>query len=53
MSECLTYINAEQVEKVLTYEQLMSVMEKALGKFSSSCVLQPVRSVLPVQKEGG
>ena len=47
------FINADTVRNVLNYEDLISLMEKALCKFSDKCVVQPVRSVLHVQKEGG
>ena len=47
------FINADTVRNVLNYKDLISLMEKALCKFSDKCVVQPVRSVLHVQKEEG
>lgn len=47
------YISGEKVKAVLGYDKLLDVMEKALSKFSSKHVVQPVRSVVAVQKEGG
>lgn len=47
------FINAEKVRSVLTYDKLTTVMEEALSQYSSRHVVQPVRSVVPVQKEGG
>lgn len=47
------YIDADVIKNILKYEDLIPLMEKALSKFSDKCVVQPVRSVLPVEKEGG
>ena len=47
------FIDAETVKSVLTYEQLIDVMENAVSKFSSKSVIQPVRTVLPVERAGG
>ena len=47
------FINADTIRNILTYEDLIPLMEKALCKFSDNCVVQPVRSVVPVENEGG
>ena len=47
------FIDADVIRNVLNYEDLIPLMEKALSKFSDKRVFQPVRSVLPVEKEGG
>lgn len=47
------YISGEQVKSALNYFRLIDVMEQALVKFSSRKVVQPVRSVIAVEKEGG
>ncbi|KAL4239227.1 hypothetical protein ACF0H5_000044 [Mactra antiquata] len=46
-------ITADEVKDVLQYDRLIDVMEKALVLFSKKNVVQPVRTVLPVKKEGG
>lgn len=46
-------ISAEQVKHVLQYDRLIDVMQKSLVVFSKKSVNQPVRTVLPVVKEGG
>lgn len=47
------FITAETVKSVLKYDSLIKVIEQALSKYSSRNVIQPVRSVVPVPKEGG
>ena len=47
------FIDADVIRNVLKYEDLIPLMEKALSKFSDKRVVHPVRSVLPVEKEGG
>ena len=47
------FIDADVIKNVLKYEDLIPLMEKALSKFSDKRVVQPVRSILPVEKEGG
>lgn len=52
-NEMENFITAEKVRSVLTYDKLTTVMEQALSQYSSRHVVQPVRSVVSVQKEGG
>lgn len=47
------FITADQIMRVLTYDALIDTMAKALTTFSSESVVQPVRTVMPVKKEGG
>ena len=47
------FISADTVRKILKYDILTSTMTEALKKFSQKLVVQPVRAVLPVAKEGG
>ncbi len=47
------YFDEAAVRRVLRYEDLIPAMEQALIDFSSGKVLQPVRSVLPVQQYHG
>ncbi len=47
------FFDEAAVRRFLRYENLIPAMEKALIDFSSGKVLQPVRSVLPVQQYHG
>lgn len=47
------YYTAEQVARVLTMEDLIPAMEDALIAYSSGSVIQPVRSMLPVEPAKG
>ena len=47
------FLDEEQVRRHLRMEQLIPAMEKALIDFSAGRVIQPVRSVIPVNPPGG
>src|SRR5271169_5645031 len=47
------YFSEAAVREVLRYEDLIPAMERALSDFSSGKVLQPVRSILPVEQYHG
>jgi ornithine cyclodeaminase/alanine dehydrogenase-like protein (mu-crystallin family) len=47
------FLDEEQVRRHLRMEQLIPAMEKALIDFSGGRVIQPVRSVIPVNPPGG
>lgn len=47
------YLNEDQVRTHLCMEELIPAMEKALIDFSTGRVVQPVRSVISVEKYGG
>ena len=47
------YFSEAAVREVLRYEDLIPAMERALIDFSSGKVLQPVRSILPVEQYHG
>ncbi|XP_060066907.1 ketimine reductase mu-crystallin-like [Ylistrum balloti] len=49
----LKWISGEKVKNALTYEHLIPEMEKALSTFSQGSVVQPVRTVVPVNKVNG
>ena len=38
-----------EIARVLTYERLIPAMEQALAAFSAGAVIQPVRSVIPIE----
>ncbi len=42
-----------QVRELLTMEETIGIMEKALRAFSAGGVVQPVRTTVPVQSHGG
>jgi ornithine cyclodeaminase/alanine dehydrogenase-like protein (mu-crystallin family) len=46
-------LSEAEIARVLTYEQLIPAMEQALAAFSAGEVLQPVRSMLTVEKAQG
>src|SRR6202790_2764524 len=52
-SDQLLFLNEEQVRKHLRMEDLIPAMERALIDFSAGKVIQPVRSVIPVDPPGG
>jgi len=43
-------LSETDIAKVLTYEQLIPAMEKALSDFSAGRVIQPVRNLLPIEE---
>jgi len=43
-------LSETDVAKVLTYEQLIPAMEKALFEFSAGRVIQPVRNLFAVEE---
>ena len=49
----IPYFNEAAVREVLRYEDLIPCMERALIDFSTGKVLQPVRSILPVEQYHG
>ena len=56
MVDNVRFISAQTVSDILKYDDLIPVIESALGKFSSrpeSGVMQPVRTVLPVPAVDG
>src|SRR5277367_2655341 len=46
-------LTEEQVRAVLTYQDLIPAMRKALMDFSAGRVQQPVRTIIPVTLHGG
>ena len=46
-------LSEEQVRALLSYEELIPAMRKALMDFSAGRVLQPLRAILPVVAHGG
>jgi len=52
-SRPLPYFDEAAVRRVLRYQDLIPAMERALADFSSGKVLQPVRSILPVNEYKG
>jgi ornithine cyclodeaminase/alanine dehydrogenase-like protein (mu-crystallin family) len=46
-------LSEEQVRALLSYEELIPAMRKALMDFSAGRVLQPLRALLPVAAHGG
>ncbi|KAM9336021.1 ketimine reductase mu-crystallin [Symphorus nematophorus] len=56
MAGPLAVIPEHEVERLLHYRELVPRLEEALGKFSrhdSAEVIQPVRSIVPLQKHSG
>lgn len=51
--EPVPYFDEAAVRRVLHYENLISAMEHALADFSLGKVVQPVRTILPVQEYQG
>jgi len=49
----MRFLDEEQVRRHLRMEMLIPAMEKALIDFSAGKVVQPVRSVIPVDPPGG
>jgi ornithine cyclodeaminase/alanine dehydrogenase-like protein (mu-crystallin family) len=47
------YLDEEEVRRHLRMDELIPTMEKALIDFSAGKVIQPVRSVIPVDPPGG
>src|ERR1041385_2478874 len=47
------FLDEEQVRQHLRMEELIPSMEKALIDFSAGKVIQPVRSIIPVDPPGG
>jgi len=52
-SAAVPFYDEAAVARVLTYEALVPAMERALADFSTGKVLQPVRSILPVEQYKG
>ncbi len=56
MSESSVLLNKHEVERLLSYDDLIPRLESVMGKFSkrdSSEIIQPVRSVVPIQQHNG
>ncbi|XP_016424941.1 ketimine reductase mu-crystallin-like [Sinocyclocheilus rhinocerous] len=56
MSESAVSLNKHEVERLLTYDDLIPRLESVMGKFSkrgSSEIIQPVRSVVLIQQHSG
>ena len=56
MSDAPKIISAEEVQSLINAEELLNSIETALGHFSQGQdggVVQPVRSVVPVDKHHG
>jgi thiomorpholine-carboxylate dehydrogenase len=49
----MVFLDEEQVRRRLRMESLIPAMEKALIDFSAGKVVQPVRSIIPVDPPGG
>jgi ornithine cyclodeaminase/alanine dehydrogenase-like protein (mu-crystallin family) len=47
------FINEEQVREVLSYDELIPAIRRALIDFSASLVVQPLRTVMPVAQHAG
>jgi ornithine cyclodeaminase/alanine dehydrogenase-like protein (mu-crystallin family) len=43
-------LSEADIAKVLTYEQLIPAMERALAGFSAGRVIQPVRNMLTIEE---
>jgi thiomorpholine-carboxylate dehydrogenase len=50
MSEMIPTLSDADIAKVLSYQELIPAMEKALSAFSAGRVVQPVRSVLTIEE---
>ena len=46
----LTYLDETQVRALLTWDELIPAMEHALAEYSAGRVIQPVRTVLPIEE---
>ncbi|XP_055032004.2 ketimine reductase mu-crystallin [Misgurnus anguillicaudatus] len=56
MTESPVLLSRDEVARLLSVEDLIPKLESAMGKFSkrdSSEIIQPVRSVVPIQKHNG
>lgn len=56
MTDSPVLLNKHEVERCLSYEDLIPRLESVMGKFSkrdSSEIIQPVRSVVPIQQHNG
>jgi ornithine cyclodeaminase/alanine dehydrogenase-like protein (mu-crystallin family) len=47
------FINEEQVREVLSYDELIPAIRRALIDFSAGLVVQPLRTVMPVAQHAG
>ena len=46
----LAYLDETQIRALLTWDDLIPAMERALAEFSAGRVIQPVRTVLPIEE---
>jgi len=56
MAESPVLLNKHEVEHCLSYDDLIPRLESIMGKFSKrdrSEIIQPVRSVVPIQQHNG
>lgn len=56
MSDSLVLLNKCEVERLLSYDELIPRLESVMGTFSKrdgSEIIQPVRSVVPIQPYNG
>jgi ornithine cyclodeaminase/alanine dehydrogenase-like protein (mu-crystallin family) len=44
------HLDEAQIRKLLTWDDLIPAMERALAEFSAGRVIQPVRTVLPIEE---
>ncbi|KAK3601783.1 hypothetical protein CHS0354_041698 [Potamilus streckersoni] len=51
--DSIPYLSGAKIKEVLDYNELISVMKKAFAKYSSGKVVQPVRTVVKVEKADG
>lgn len=52
----ILFLTERDVQSLLSMKELVHLIEQALGKFSGGLpggIVQPVRSVVPVQEHGG
>ncbi len=49
----MLFLDEERVQALLSWDELLPVIEKALIDFSSGRVIQPVRTVIPVSEQAG
>src|SRR5271155_4288426 len=49
----ILFFNEDQVRAVLSYDELIPVIRKALMDFSAGRVVQPLRTIVPVTAHGG
>jgi len=53
MVSCAKLITNEMIHEILKYKELIPAVEHGMKDFSNNDVIQPVRSVLPLEKYNG